>query len=129
MYIQNNYSYASLDYNDYYFSYSCGILIMSLFVFVLYCIYEKNNPKVDKDVVMPGLLAGFLWSLANVCYNLGTNSLSMSITVPITSSGPSCVAFIAAFMYKEIRGRQNIMVLLIGCTFAITGSIFCGYSL
>ena len=58
MYTQNNYKNASQDYNDYYFSYTCGILIMSVIVFLLYCIYEKNNPSVDKEVVMPGLLVG-----------------------------------------------------------------------
>ena len=58
MYTQNNYPNASQDYNDYYFSYTCGILIMSVIVFALYCIFEGNNPSVDKEVVMPGLLVG-----------------------------------------------------------------------
>ena len=58
MYIQNQYSNASLDYNDYYYSFVCGVLIMSLFIFFLYCIFERNKPAVSQQVVIPGLLVG-----------------------------------------------------------------------
>ena len=58
MYMQNHYENASQDYNDYIYSYCSGIFIMSLFVFVIYCIYEKNKPKMYPEAILPGFLTG-----------------------------------------------------------------------
>jgi glucose uptake protein GlcU len=129
MYIQNQYTNASQDYNDYYFAYTSGILLASSLVFVFYCIYEKNNPTIYPETIMPAFLVGFLWAIGNICCNLATNSLSMAITVPISNCGPSCVAFVVAFFYEEIKGRANILVLCVGIMFAVAGSIICGLSL
>jgi hypothetical protein len=48
--------------------------------------------------------------------------------VPITNCGPSAVAFILSFIYKEIKGRKNVMILIIATVFAIVGSVLCGIS-
>ena len=74
-------------------------------------------------------IKGLMWGIANICYNLGNNSLSMAISVPISNCGPSCVAFIAAVFYKEIKGRKNFFLLFLGLIFAVAGSIMCGWSL
>ena len=58
MYIQNNVKNSSQDYNDYEFSMCCGILLSALLVFILYCIIEKNNPKIYPHAILPGFLTG-----------------------------------------------------------------------
>ena len=58
MYIQNNVKNSSQDYNDYEFSICCGILLSALLVFILYCIIEKNNPKIYSHAILPGFLTG-----------------------------------------------------------------------
>ena len=58
-YIQNNYYNASQDYNDYAFSFSCGIFLSSICYFVLYCIFEMNNPQIYPQTILPGLVTGF----------------------------------------------------------------------
>ena len=70
-----------------------------------------------------------MWGIANICYNLGNNSLSMAISVPISNCGPSGVAFIVAVLYKEIKGIKNFGILFLGLVFALAGSILCGLSL
>ena len=60
MYIQNNVSNASQDYNDYQFSMCCGVLISSVGVFVVYCMFEKNAPKMYPHAILPGFLTGLL---------------------------------------------------------------------
>lgn len=65
----------------------------------------------------------------NICYNLGNDSLSMSISVPISNCGPSCVAFLVGVLYKEIKGIKNFLILMLGTLFALVGSILCGLSL
>jgi glucose uptake protein GlcU len=70
-----------------------------------------------------------MWITANVCYNLATDSLSMTISTPISSCGPNAVAFIVALFYKEIKGRKNFVLLFIGFFIALAGSVVCGLSL
>jgi hypothetical protein len=48
--------------------------------------------------------------------------------VPITNCGPSAVAFILSFIYKEIKGKNNFIILNIATIFAIVGSFLCGIS-
>ncbi len=60
-YIQNNYSNASQDYNDYAFSFSCGIFLSSIGYFVLYSIFEMNNPQIYPQTILPGLVTGLLF--------------------------------------------------------------------
>ena len=128
MYVQNNVSNASQDYNDYQFSMGCGVLLSSIFIFIVYCLFEKNAPKMYPQAILPGFLAGLMWTIANVCNNLATNSLSMTISTPISSCGPNAVAFIVALFYKEIKGRKNFILLFVGFFIALSGSIVCGWS-
>ena len=129
MWIQNNLSNASQDYNDYQFSMGCGVLLSSLFIFIVYCLFEKNAPKMYPNAILPGFLSGLMWTIANVCSNLSTDSLGMTITTPITACGPNAVAFIVALFYKEVRGRKNLILLFLGFSIALAGSIVCGWSL
>ena len=129
MYVQNHEKDASQEYNDYEFSMCCGIMLSSLFVFVVYCIFERNAPKIYPQAILPGMLTGLMWGVANICYNLGNDSLSMAISVPISNCGPSCVAFLVGVLYKEIKGTKNFLILILGTIFALAGSILCGLSL
>jgi len=60
MYIQNNVSNASQDYNDYQFSMGCGVLLSSVAIFVAYCLVEKNAPIMYPQAILPEFLAGIL---------------------------------------------------------------------
>ena len=46
MYVQNNVSNASQDYNDYQFSMGCGVLLSTIFIFIVYflhCWIDSSN--------------------------------------------------------------------------------------
>ncbi len=61
IYIQNNYPNSSQDYNDYSFSFATGIFISSLGYFVIYALFEKNNPQIYPQTILPGLVTGNLF--------------------------------------------------------------------
>lgn len=58
LYIQNNYPGASQDQNDYALAYNTGILFGSLLFFVVYCIINKNKPKVYPNAILPTFISG-----------------------------------------------------------------------
>lgn len=48
----------SVEYMDYLFSYYTGILLTSMFYFIVYCIVKKNHPVILPSVFLPGLVSG-----------------------------------------------------------------------
>ncbi len=114
---------------DYLFSYYTGIFITSLFYFSIYCIYKKNKPILYPQIILPGLVSGWMWGVANIFYFLSLNAITQSVSFPISNSGPPIFSNIwGIFLYKEIRGVKNFAFLLGGFAFAIAGSILCGLS-
>lgn len=57
------------NYIDYLFSFYTGILITSIFYFVLYSAIKKNQPVINPRLVLPGMVSGWMWGIANVCLN------------------------------------------------------------
>jgi hypothetical protein len=55
MYVQNHVKDASQEYNDYELSMCCEIMLSSLFIFVVYCIFERNAPKMYPQAILPGI--------------------------------------------------------------------------
>lgn len=122
-------NHESKNYLDYMFSYYTGILLASLGYFIIYCIYKKNKPVVYPQIILPGLISGWMWGAANVCYFLATNALKQAISFPISNCGPPIVASLwGIILYKEIKGKRNFLILLTGFAVAIVGSILIGLS-
>lgn len=129
LYVQDNYNGASQNGLDYVFSLYTGIFVSSIFYFTLYCIFKKNKPQVFPKVILPALVSGWMWGIANSSFFLASTALTQAITFPIVSSGPSAISALwGIFLFKEIQGRQNFMILACGFTFAVVGSILCGVS-
>lgn len=59
LYIENTYPNASQDQNDYALSYNTGIFFGALLFFIIYCLVNKNRPKVYPNAILPTFLAGF----------------------------------------------------------------------
>lgn len=58
LYVQDNYADASKNGNDYSFSLGTGILISSMFYFIVYCAYKKNKPKIYSELILPSFTTG-----------------------------------------------------------------------
>ena len=80
---------ASQDNNDYAFSLSCGIMLSSLFYFIIYCIVLKNKPKIYPEIIFPCFVICWLWGIANTAYFISSNKLSQAISFPIANAGLS----------------------------------------
>uniref|UniRef100_A0A6T0ASC8 Transmembrane protein 144 n=1 Tax=Emiliania huxleyi TaxID=2903 RepID=A0A6T0ASC8_EMIHU len=108
---------------DYVFSHFCGIYLASTVYFVCYCVAMRSAPRVYPRLILPGLLSGVIWAVAQTCWFLANNAVSMSIAFPIVTSGPGAIgALWGIFVFGEIRGRRNyswlgvaILLSAVGC--------------
>lgn len=58
IYCQSNYPNASQDGNDYTFSLATGVMISSMFYFIIYCIYKRNRPVIYQELFLPSFTTG-----------------------------------------------------------------------
>jgi len=103
---------------DYVFSHFCGIYLMSTVILIIYAAYRKNQPVVYSKAVLPGFLSGVLWAIAQTCFFIANANLEMVVSFPLVSTVPGIVANIwGIFVFKEIKGARNFLVL--GLAFAV----------
>eukprot|EP01084_Bolivina_argentea_P172385 298612_1 len=109
----NNSNYSG-NLDDYVFAFYNGILFTALFWFLLYVIYMKNKPQINKRAVFPSIIGGILWAIAMSAYfvSMDKNNLGVEATFPIVSAGPQVVASLwGVLYYKEIQGTKNKLIL------------------
>uniref|UniRef100_A0A8R1DQ15 Transmembrane protein 144 n=1 Tax=Caenorhabditis japonica TaxID=281687 RepID=A0A8R1DQ15_CAEJA len=114
---------------SYVFSHYFGIFLTSTILFVTYSIFRKNKPYAPPTLFLPGMAAGTLWAIAQTSFFVANQHLSQTVTFPIISQMPGCIAAAwSIFYYKEIRGRRNFLLLGAAMSITITGAILVGLS-
>jgi len=104
---------GSQDGLDYVFSHFCGIYITSTAFFIIYCIAKKSKPSLYPQAVLPAIVCGGLWSIADICWFVANAKLDLVVAFPIITTGPGVVASLwGIFVFGEIKGRRNIAILL-----------------
>jgi glucose uptake protein GlcU len=104
---------------DYVFPQFLGIWLTSLGYFVLYALATRNKPAIYPQVMLPALLSGLTWAVAQMSWFYANSNLSFVITFPLISIGPGVVGSLwGIFVFKEIQGLRNF--IFIGANYALT---------
>jgi len=120
---------GSTDGLDYVFSHFTGIWITSTTFFLIYCAIKRNKPNLYPEVVLPGILSGILWSLADISWFVANDNLQVAVSFPIITTGPGIIASIwGIFAFKEIKGKRNLLILCGAFILSITGVILIALS-
>ncbi|CAB3996141.1 Hypothetical predicted protein [Paramuricea clavata] len=127
--IQKNNADAPDEGIQYAFSQFCGTLLASTVYFLIYCLYKRNKPDIYSEAVAPGFISGVLWAVGDVGWFVANTYLSESISFPIVTTGPGIIASIwGIFVFKEITGWKNFLLLGVAICFAVSGSVVTGFS-
>ncbi|CAF1479684.1 unnamed protein product [Adineta steineri] len=106
-----------------------GILLSSLFYFVVYAALKHNKPVVNASVILPALASGALWAIANIGFIVAISALSSAVAYPIVSVLPGIVSSLwSLFLFREIQGKKNYIFLGIGMVIRILAAVFSGLS-
>jgi glucose uptake protein GlcU len=108
----------------YVYPHFCGILLTSIFFFIIYCAARRNEPVINRELFLPAFFSGVIWGLAQTCWFVVQGALPQEVAFPIVTSGPGLVASVwGMFVFNEISGRRNIMILV--AAFVITAASDC----
>jgi hypothetical protein len=92
-----------------------------------YCCYKRSTPVLYPRVILPGFLSGLMWAAAQTAWFVANASLSVAVAFPLITSGPGIVSSLwGVFVFKEITGRRNFIVLGAAISLAVTGCVLIG---
>jgi len=112
---------------DYVFSHFCGIFATSTFWFLVYCAYKRSTPVLYPRVILPGFISGLMWAAAQTSWFVANASLSVAVAFPLITSGPGIVgSLLGVFVFGEIQGKRNYVVLCIAILLAVVGCTLIG---
>jgi len=108
---------------DYVFSHFIGIFSASTVWFLVYCGVMRGAPLINPRVVLPGFLSGIMWAVAQTSWFLANDALGgVSVAFPIITSGPGIIsAMWGVFVFGEIQGKRNYLILCLAVSTAVLG--------
>ncbi|CAD5113163.1 DgyrCDS2352 [Dimorphilus gyrociliatus] len=129
IYIQDRYDGASDNGLDYVFAYFTGILATSTLFMFIYCIFMKNKPRVYPKAILPGIISGIMWGIADAGWFIANKVLSAPISFPIITTAPPLIGVLwGTLVFKEIRGKKNYALLILAGLITIAGAVLTGLS-
>uniref|UniRef100_A0A0K0F820 Transmembrane protein 144 homolog (inferred by orthology to a C. elegans protein) n=1 Tax=Strongyloides venezuelensis TaxID=75913 RepID=A0A0K0F820_STRVS len=132
VYIQSHpkkYPEAPKDAIAFAFSHYTGIFVTTTVFMVIYCIYKKNKPEINNEIILPAIITGIIWSIAQLSWFVANDALSQAITFPIISMVPGiCAALWGVFYFREITGKDNLKLLALAIGITSFGAILVGIS-
>uniref|UniRef100_A0A1I7XNW7 Transmembrane protein 144 n=1 Tax=Heterorhabditis bacteriophora TaxID=37862 RepID=A0A1I7XNW7_HETBA len=113
----------------YVFSHYFGIFITATAIFLGYIIVKRNNPVINPQIVLPSFGSGLLWAVAQSSFFVANENLSQTVTFPIITMLPGCVASAwSIFYFREIRSRRDLSILGVAMLITICGAMLVGLS-
>lgn len=109
---------------DHVFPHFSGILLTSTAFFIIYAAASRNAPKLYPEIVLPGMASGAFWAIAQISWFIANQNLSQALAFPLISVGPGFVgALWSVFVFGEIKGRRNYVLLVSAFVVAIAGAV------
>ena len=82
----------------------CGMYLTSTAIFLVYCGIKRNNPDIYPSVIIPAIVAGWLWGIGTALFFYVNKVLSEPVAFPIlVTSPPVITSMFGVFLFHEIK--------------------------
>jgi glucose uptake protein GlcU len=106
------------------FSHYTGIWFCSTAILIGYGLVKCNKPFVNPKMILPGLVSGAGWGVAQSAAFYANATLGLTTAYPIICTGPSLVASLVGIVaFKEISGLRNFLWLGAASLATLTGIV------
>lgn len=113
---------------NYVFPHFCGIWIASWSYLLLYGghkYYHGESLYVNPECILPAALSGVMWGVACISWFVANGKLGFSIAFPLITSGPGFIgSMYGIFLFNEISGKRNFIILGVAFVITLTGLAF-----
>ena len=128
-YIQDHpegiYESASKNGLHYVYAMYSGIFFASMFYYIVYLVYKGNRPYLHVQSILPGIISGIMWGIAQAGFLVANSVLSQTISFPLVTIGPGTIAILwSIFYFREISGRRNYAIIIGGTMLRILAAVF-----
>lgn len=128
-YIQDHpegiYESASKNGLHYVYAMYSGIFFASMFYYIVYLVYKGNRPYLHVQSILPGIVSGIMWGIAQAGFLVANSVLSETISFPLVTIGPGTIAILwSIFYFREISGRRNYAIIIGGTMLRILAAVF-----
>jgi len=109
---------------EFLFSHFIGGFLMSTIIMMVYSIVRKNEPSLPPQSVVPSFIGGFFWGTGQAFFILANYFIAFLVSFPILGFLCGVVACLWGFLrYKEIVGRENRVIFIIGYIIFAAGCV------
>jgi len=127
-YIQDHpydqYENASKNGLHYVFAMYSGIFFSSMFYYIVYLAYKGDRPYLHTQSILPAIISGIMWGIAQAGFLVANSVLSQTISFPLVTIGPGTIAILwSIFYFKEISGQKNYLIIIGGTLLRIISAI------
>jgi glucose uptake protein GlcU len=86
-----------------------------MFYYIVYLAYKGTRPYLHISSILPAIISGIMWAIAQAGFLVANSVLSQTISFPLVTIGPGTIAiFWSIFYFKEISGRRNYLIIISG---------------
>ncbi|KAK6730222.1 hypothetical protein RB195_006966 [Necator americanus] len=118
----DQFSGASTEGISYLFSFYCGVLFTSVFIFTIYCFVMRGAPWINPKAALPSMAGGALLAMGMVVFVIAIDNLDQAIAYPICAMSPGLIVSLwSIFYFREITGRRNLTWLSIAYSLTLVG--------
>lgn len=118
---------------DYVFSFNTGAMGMSFMTLLVYSAARKLgfvwldnffNPVEHEKIMLPSFANGFIGSAASAAWFVANQNLGLIVSFPIIGAGPGVISALwGVFVFHEIKGIRNFIILATAFAFVIASSV------
>ncbi|KIH59210.1 hypothetical protein ANCDUO_10571 [Ancylostoma duodenale] len=82
----------------------------------------KNRPFINPELTLPSLVSGLMYGAATCCFFIASEHLDPIVAYPILAKAPGIVCAVwAILLFKEIKGRWDVLHLIAGICVTVAG--------
>ncbi|CAI2350119.1 unnamed protein product [Caenorhabditis sp. 36 PRJEB53466] len=99
---------------DYIFPFYTSVFLFSTLYFLAYCLILRRKAYVERNLVIPAIGYGLLWTAGMTLWFVSSDKLSQVVAYPCTARLPPLISgALDVFVFKSIQGRQSYLILAI----------------
>ena len=88
-----------------------------------------KKPKIERRIILPGVLSGALWNIANFSSFFAILGLGMAVGFPLTQMSLFVSILWGIFYFREMTEKNKIILLIVGSVVLFAGAVILALSL